>query len=218
MTLNYWPRHEILGLVQEIENHLLAEGATLKPVRDTDLSTAVSLPPRFTRTYARDQSGAPLIGGKSLSALDPRTDKRILSGHLKDSTLDALKVIPGSVLITRSGTVGKVVYCPAHWNEWILSEHIIRVMPSSPSVGAYIAAWLSTPYGRLQIERQIYGSVVDEVDSPQISSILIPFASESVVKKVGSLVQESSSAASQAFTLLQEAISILEQNLERQNS
>jgi type I restriction enzyme, S subunit len=34
------------------------------------------------------------------------------------------------VLVTRSGTVGRSVLVPKHWEQWVANEHIIRIDPT----------------------------------------------------------------------------------------
>ncbi len=62
--------------------------------------------------------------------------------------LDEVTVRKGWLLVTRSGTVGRVTMCPEEWDGWAASEHIIRVAPHNDGcLGGYLLSFLASPMG-----------------------------------------------------------------------
>ncbi len=77
------------------------------------ISKDVILPLRFARVYVEEGYGRVLIGGKQLYELDP-SGKKYLSNTKHKKLLDQREVHQNTLLITRSGTIGKVAFVPQH--------------------------------------------------------------------------------------------------------
>ena len=79
------------------------------------------------------------------------------------------------MLVTCSGTIGRVGIALRRWDGWAASQHIMRIVPrlggSCPP--GYVYAWLSSPLGQAQFNG-VYGAVVDEITAAQVENILIP--------------------------------------------
>lgn len=151
-----------LPLVEEIVNHLKNHAAEVTAIGDSRISNAVILPSRFKRVYVDEGHGRILIGGKEIGELDP-SNKKYLSNVRHYNILDALAVEENTILITRSGTIGKIALVPKHWKNWIPSDHIIRVVLASVKIAGYLNIFLASDYGRELITRNTYGAVVDEI-------------------------------------------------------
>lgn len=72
------------------------------------------------------------------------------------------------------------------------------------SVAGYIYAWLDSPYAKPLIVRNTYGTVVDEIDDNQLSTVAIPLLKNN--KKGNDLVLEAKELQYQAYLKEQEAI------------
>jgi len=111
------------------------------------------------------------------------------------------------IAITRSGTIGRVNLVPKHMENWIYSEHIIRVIPASSDIAGYLYIWLNTDYGRAMIERYSYGAVIKEIDHKQLATMPIPVINDKQkTKKINDLAIEANRLRSEAYYLEQEAI------------
>ena len=150
--------------------------------------------------------GRVLIGGKQLSELDP-SSKKYLSTAKHDKMLKKLEVHEGTTLITRSGTIGKIAIVPKHWEHYIPSDHIIRVIPANKDIAGYLNIFLASDYGKVLITRFTYGSVVDEIDDNHVRQIAIPLLkNHTVQKKINDLALEANEKRYQAYLLEQEAL------------
>ncbi|WP_215408207.1 restriction endonuclease subunit S [Vibrio gigantis] len=198
---------------EAIEEHLKNEECTLLKVGDSRLSNGVFLPGRFKRVYVEKEFGIPFIGGKELGNLTPKTEKFLsLKGH-SERIKSELLLKRGTILVTRSGTIGKVNLTPRHWEGCAASEHIIRITPKDDITAGYLYAWLSTSYGLEMIKRHTYGAVVDEIDDYHVSEVLVPMLSDSEVAEIGSLVVRASALRTQASELDQQAMLVLTKEL-----
>ncbi len=134
----------------------------------------VFIPGRFARTYVEKEHGVPFLQGGHVVHFQPADLKYISSAVHKQ--IEKWIIHENWILITRSGTVGRVAITPELWDGWAASEHILRVIPKENSVcsAGYLYAYLSSPLGQAQLTAQIYGAVVDELTEDQVRAILIP--------------------------------------------
>ena len=197
-------------IVDAITEHLKISAEEVTTIGDARISKSVILPLRFKRIYVDEGYGRVLIGGKQLHELDP-SGKKYLSSTKHDKILDKLEVLENTTLITRSGTIGKVALVPKHWEHWIPSDHIIRVVPATKDIAGYLNIFLASDYGFQLITRFTYGSVVDEIDDNHVRAIPIPLLkNHDVQKQINDLALEANQKRYEAYQLEQEALRIMD--------
>ena len=175
---------------------------------DSCVTQDVTLPTRFKRTYVEEEHGIKLIGGKQINELNPSSEKYLAHSNLDEE----LKLKENSILITRSGTIGKTAIVPKHWSNWIGSDHIIRIIPANNQIAGYLFCWLSTEYAQYLVKRNTFGAVVDEIDTNQIKSIEIPLLkNESKQIEINDKVLEANELRYQAYLKEQEAVKMMEE-------
>lgn len=196
-------------VVDAIVAHLKKYAAELTTVGDARISKKVILPGRFKRTYVSKEYGRVLFGGKQLGELDP-SNKKYLSISKHGKGLNKLEIMPNTILITRSGTIGKVALAPKHWAHWIPSDHIIRAVPTDDDIAGYLYVFLASDYGYPLITRYTYGSVVDEIDDNHVRQIPIPLLhNQEVQKRINTLALEANAKRYEAYKLEQQALRIM---------
>jgi type I restriction enzyme S subunit len=149
------------------------------------------------------------FGGKQIFELDPSNKKYLsLTKHSKRIKAE-LEITENTVLITRSGTIGKVALTPKHWEHWIASDHIIRVIPATNELAGYMFIFLSSAYGCHLIKRYTYGSVVDEIDDNHVSRIPFPLLkNKSIQTKINELALDANEKSYEAYKTEQQAMQI----------
>lgn len=195
-----------------IYKHLKQKAKTIKVLRDNSLTNTIILPGRFKRTYVdSEEFGIKFIGGKQIKELNPISDK-FLSNEIHGSRLgDELLLHENCILITRSGTIGKVAIVPKHWESWAANEHIIRLFPVNESIAGFLFCWLNSDYGTELIQKHTYGAVVDEIDTNHVGDIVIPLLkNESKQKEINDLVLTANKLRYEAHLKEQEAIKMVE--------
>ncbi len=197
-------------IVDAIVEHMKKYAEEVTTIGDPRISKSVILPPRFARVYVDEGYGRVLIGGKQLYELDP-SGKKYLSNTKHKKLLDQLEVLQNTVLITRSGTIGKVAFVPKHWEHWIPSDHIIRIVPVAKDIAGYLYIFLCSDYGYELITRFTYGSVVDEIDDNHVRQIAIPLLkNKEVQNQINDLALEANEKRYEAYRLEQQALRIMD--------
>ncbi len=201
-------------IVKAIGQHITKTAREVVKVGDSRISQDVTLPVRFKRIYVEEDSGAMFFGGKQLYELDPSNKKYLSIGQHKERITGDLGIHANSILITRSGTIGKVAIVPEHWEGWIPNEHIIRVVPIDNEIAGYLYAWLSSDYAYPLITRYIHGAVIDEINVEQVSEIAVPLLrDENVQREINDTVLEANRKRTEAYNLEQKALRVLDEKV-----
>jgi type I restriction enzyme S subunit len=198
-------------IINAITGHLRTNAAEVTTVGDKRVSKDIILPGRFKRIYVDEGQGRVFIGGKQIYELDPYGKKYLSFVHHGDRIKKQLELAENMILITCSGTIGKVTLVPHHWNHWAANQHIIRVIPSTKDIAGYAYIFLASDYGRQLITRFTYGSVVDEIDDNHVSQTPFPLLkNKSIQAEINHLALKANELRYQAYQLEQEAMRLLE--------
>lgn len=201
-------------IVDAIIKHLEDYADEVTTIGDERVSGDVILPGRFKRVYVEEGHGKVLIGGKQLYELDPSNKKYLSNAHHRERISEQLEITENMTLISRSGTIGKVTMVPKHWEHWVASEHIIRVVPKSKDIAGYLSVFLSSDYGNTLITRFTYGSVVDEIDDNHVKQIKIPLLkNKDIQKQINDLALEANAKRYEAYKLEQEALNVMNEEV-----
>lgn len=173
----------------------------------------VYVAPRFKRIYVPEEYGTEFLQGSHLTQFSP-DNLRYISNTLTKG-LERWIISEGWVLVTCSGTIGRVGIVPSAHDRWAASQHILRIVPKeNESHAGYIMAFLTTPYGQHQLKSKIYGAVVDELTEADTEAVWIPNAPYDVQKEIGQKVVEAYEKKELANQIEDEAIGLLESILE----
>lgn len=197
-------------IVNAIITHLKGTVEEVTTIGDERISKEITLPGRFKRVYVNESYGRVFIGGKQLYELDPSNKKYLSPVFHGDRITKQLELHENMILITCSGTIGKVALVPKQWENWTANQHIIRIIPSSNEIAGYIFIFLSSQYGYPLITHFTYGSVVDEIDDKHVAKVAIPLLkNKDVQQRINNLALEANEKRYQAYKLEQEAIEIM---------
>lgn len=196
-----------LPIVNSIIDYLLDNAEKILPLGSKELTNEVFLPGRFKRVYVDADNGKVFFGGKQIYEIDPSNKKYLSLTQHGSRIAKELLLHENMLLVTRSGTVGRVNIVPKHFENWIANDHIQRVTPKDKDIAGYLYVWLNSDYGRILIERFIYGAVVDEIDDNHLSRVPVPIIKDkAVLKKINDLALEANKLRSEAYYLEQAAI------------
>ena len=201
-------------VVQAIIDCLKANAAEVTNVGDETISKDIILPGRFKRVYVDEGFGRVFIGGKQIGELDPTNKKYLSIKKHGDRISKQLELHENETLITRSGTVGNVAFVPKHWESWVASEHIIRVIPSTNDISGYLNIFLASDYGHSLITHYTYGSVVDEIDDNHVRDIPFPLLKDKATQnKINEMALEANQKRYEAYLAEQEALRIMNEEV-----
>jgi type I restriction enzyme, S subunit len=197
-------------MVKAILRLLSGSAKEITTLGDTRISKKITLPGRFKRIYVEEGQGVAFIGGKNILELDPSGKKYLSISKHNDRIKSELLMKENTVLITRSGTIGKMMLVPKHWRDWVVNEHVIRIVPANDDIAGYIYTWLSSDYGYELINRFTYGAVVDEIDDTHVSNVQIPLLEDAnIQKEINRMVLDANDKRFEAYHLEQKAVKIM---------
>lgn len=201
---------------QAIKN-LHATSSEITELGDRRVTREVQAVTKFRKRVYVEQGGIPLLGGKQLFQVDPVGVKGLARGaHTKDLPEIGLK--RNMILVTCSGTIGRVQIIPSYMEKWTANQHSLRCIAASDMNPGYLYAWLASEYGKKLITRFSYGSVILEIDKEMLGSVPVPLADESTRKEIGDLVLKANDIRNEAWEKERTAITQLEQVVERGSS
>lgn len=123
---------------------LRKSGLPIKPLGE--LTKRIFIPPRFKRIYVGRDHGLPFLQGSHVVHFQPADMKYV--SRTAHKNIDLWIIREGWILVTRSGTVGRIAVVPREWDGWAASEHILRIIPS-PRVHALLAICMRISVHRL---------------------------------------------------------------------
>jgi type I restriction enzyme S subunit len=196
-------------VVEAIIAHLKQYAGKLTTVGDNKISREIVLPGRFKRVYVEEGQGRVFFGGRSIMELDP-ADKKYLSFAKHNRRIkEQLTIKHNMILVTCSGTIGKIALVPKHWDNWAMTHDIIRIIPDD-ALSGYIYIWLQTEYANKIIQAMAYGSVVPHIEKIHIEKIPFPLLKNtSIQNKINALSLEANQKRYEAYKAEQQAIQIL---------
>jgi type I restriction enzyme S subunit len=124
----------------------------------------------FKRIYTSREHGVPFVGSRDMFDI-PLQPNRFLSKRIPK--IGDLMVPEGWLLISRSGTIGNVLYVNRHLASCAITEHAIRVEPIDIPSG-YLYALLASKYGQQIIAKGAYGAMVEQVEPKHIAPMPVP--------------------------------------------
>ena len=147
----------------------------LKPLSEL---ADVLLPGQFVRIWAMDKlHGIPYVNATdlmSLTGIGQLSDKTRYLSKQTDTDIDELIIRNGWILMTCSGTIGRVFYVPERLDHWVATHDLIRIIPKNPKSVGFLHAYLSSPIAQKQISGHTHGGQIDHVTHHQIGTILVP--------------------------------------------
>ena len=171
--------------------------------------TGVFIPPKFKRVYVEPKDGHPFLRGSHVVHFQP-ADIKHLSATAYDN-IDELLVKSGWILVTRSGTVGRVTICPREWDGWTATEDIIRILPDEDKCpSGYLHAFLASELGQVQLTSRIHGAVVDHLTEQNVEDVLVPVPR---TRKDSQLVDSIDSTMKDAFNIRSSAVDSAEKSV-----
>lgn len=201
-------------IVDAIVDILKKNAAEVTTVGDERISKSVVLAGVFKRTYVEEEYGYPFLGGKEITQLNPKTEKFLSKAIHKSRYEKELKVTENTVLVTDRGTIGTVALVPKHWNNYAVSQNVLKLIPANNDIAGYIYVFLSSECGGILLRRQTYGSVVDMIDNHSLEMVEFPILkNQDVQKQINDLALQANEKRYQAYLLEQEALKVLDEEV-----
>lgn len=159
----------------------------------------------FKRCYVNSpEKGYPFLSPSDMMKADINGGKYVSKKYTDTANLLLKK---GWILVSRSGTLGNVVYTNDEFEGMVGSDDLIRILPNNKNVlGGYLYAYLASKYGYALLTQSSYGGVVKHIEPHHIKELPIPIFPDEKQREIHNLILEASELRVEANRLLNEAM------------
>ena len=161
---------------------------------------------RFKRIWV-EQSEYPIYQPSTIMDIKPKPDGYISAKT--DTDIDALRVRKGQVLMTCSGTIGKVSFVSDTLHNLIFSHDLLRINCHNPNDAGYVYAYLKSKIGNKILLTNSYGAVITHIEPEHLSSVPIPCAPDSIRLRIATLILNSYKLRDESNILIDKATQML---------
>lgn len=197
----------------EVIEKLKEKNIELKPLRKFILNIQKGIE---TGSENYQDEGTPFIRVSNLS-VDGFTnrDQKYLSRELYWQLRKAYEPKLGDFLLTKDATPG-IAYVVKEKIEGIISSGILKLQINENKINKeYLALFINSRIGKMQIERDGGGSVIIHWRPEQVKMLQVPMLPNETQQKIASLVKESHEARSKAKSLVDLAKRAIEISIEK---
>lgn len=196
---------------------LLRDGK-YEPVQLGSITANIFIPTRFKRIYAPKEYGVPFLQGSHLPQMRPY-DLKYISLKANAKHIDECLVRTGYVLVTRSGTIGRIGLVSSYMDKWAATDDLVRIVPDyTKGHPGYIAAFLMTPYGQHQLTAKIYGGVISHLEVSHVESVLVPNPPMDIQTLIGERLVQAFEKKDEASAIEEVAIRKVESLLQKEKA
>jgi type I restriction enzyme S subunit len=182
-------------------------GYEIKPLKD--IVSDIFILGRFKRIYASNsKNGWPYLSPSDSFDFRPESEKFIAPDHAPQEAKKHFAK-EGWILISASGSVGRVLYTTKRLEKFFLSHDLIRVMPKSEFPIGYVYAFLSTWIGQALIVKDQYGSAIKHLEPHHVAEIPVPILSLESQLTIHNQIKDAYELREKANSLLDEATELL---------
>jgi type I restriction enzyme S subunit len=167
--------------------------------------------PKFARTYVDDpEHGVPFVGSSDMLQADLSRLPLLRKTDAYSPTLSYLRLEEGMILISCSGTIGRMVYVRSDMAGIWSSQHIMKVVPNPDRIlPGYLYAFLSSKFGAPLVVSGTYGAIIQHIEPHHIVNLPVPRLGEKVEMRAHKLVRNAAEARTRASELLVESQRLL---------
>ena len=112
----------------------------------------------------------------------------------------------GWILITRSGSIGRMAYCRVDMDGMACTEDVMRVIPDRTKIPpGYLYAYLSSKFGVPLVVSGTYGAIIQHIEPHHIADLPVPRLGDAIKEEIHELIQKAANLRTEASKSLQES-------------
>lgn len=165
---------------------------------------------RFKRIWVK-KSDLPIFQPSSITDVHPSPDGYI--SHKTRTNIEELRVHAGQILMTCSGTIGKLSYVSKTLDNKIFSHDLLRINCKESADAGYVYAFLKSAIGNKILLTNQYGAVITHIEPEHLATVPIPDAPEKIKKRINDLIVSSYQLRDESNDLIDEATALLKKEL-----
>lgn len=193
--VHYLPQHNAafkkvitLGDREDFELHRLGDIAKVfngprfkRPYADIGVTSGKNIRRYFTGTALTQ------LNSDNVKYLDSSKANAQVKKHL-----DALTIHKGYILVSDSGTLGRVTYALEQHDGHVATNNLIRIIVDDILLRGYLYEFLQSELGQSLMLKNAYGTNQEHLEPDIIADIPIPIPKDkTVIQKIGNAVTES---------------------------
>jgi type I restriction enzyme S subunit len=169
---------------------------------------------RIKRQWVDDPAyGVPFLSSSDILQAD-LSNLSLISNRVVSEN-PRLLIQPGWILVTRSGTIGRMVYARKDMEGMACSEDVMRILPSPGTIpGGYLYAFLSGKYGLPLITSGTYGAIIQHLEPHHIADLPVPRLGDDLEARVHALIEQAAHLRAEAALSRQLLIEYIETRLD----
>lgn len=192
------------------------EKQDLNTIKISSIAKAIFTGNRGKRYYV-DNDGIFFLSSSDMMLANPKRFCKKISR--KTPNLNDLLVPKGTILISRSGTVGNTIIVGDDLKGSAVSEHAMRLIVDENKITPeYVFAYFCTKQGKDSLAILPYGSVIVTLGEEFLGDVDLPLLSDEKQKKITELVQTYTQNNDLAVANENKAITMVEEEIEKWQS
>jgi type I restriction enzyme M protein len=182
--------------------------------------------PRFKRPYADNgvTSGEKIVRYFTGNAVTQTRGENVKYLDLEKAKNVQIKMINqlylkrGMILITDSGTIGRVIYATSYHDGAVGTNNLIRIVVADEALRGYLYQFLSSKLGQDQLKANTYGAIVDHIEPDHVKSVLVPIPEDrKLLEQIGLPVIRGVELQEQAQEAMDSSAVALAETMEQQS-
>jgi len=168
------------------------------------------------RILVKDSNhGVPYVDTSGM--MEARPQPALFLSKTQTTNLSFYIVQKGTILMSKSGTVGNICLVDKRMDGWAVTVDTLRIIPKDNELLGLVYCYLQNPLGQFLIKRSQSGSVVTHIYEDDIKILPIPDIPRNLKKELTRLILEASDLRVEANRLLDEADTEVQRQLNLPN-
>ncbi len=187
-----------------VDARMLMESPRFRASKLSSVTSAIYHAGREGRRWVSEAKyGVPFLSSSDIQRADLSNLPLISKAQVKASP--GFLIRRGWTLITRSGTIGRMVYVRPDMDGMACSEHAMRVVPNEQHIRpGYLFAFLRGRYGIPMVIGGTYGSIIQSIEPEHLAGLPVPRISGGLEDDVHALVEKAARLRTHASKTLRE--------------
>lgn len=132
----------------------------------------VTMPNRTKATLVSPESGVPFLAATQVFDIRPMPRKWLAVGKIEHAK--SLVPEPGTILVTRSGIVGRAIVAGDSVKGCLCSDDLLRVTPVESGDWGWLYAYLRSPQARAMMSGAQYGHIIKHLETEHLGALPVP--------------------------------------------
>lgn len=149
------------------------------------------------------EKGIPLYAASELLNHNPETDSYLAKNFTPQFA--CLMAEPGTLLLSRSGSVGRPVLVPTWMRGIAIQDDVLKITSNDPDITRYLYAYFISPIGQPILADAAFGSVIQHIKVDHIRQVPVIVPHRELLSKIANFIKVAEEVRGQSRELIQEA-------------